>query len=668
MKKILINAPILSRSGYGEMARFALQALRQHEDKFDIYVNALNWGQTGFIFEETEEYNYITQLRIKTEQYVKLSGGNPQFDVSLQITIPNEWKKMAPINIGYTAGIETTHVSPAWLEPSQQMDKIIVISEHAKHTFENTVFGDDKGNHFKITVPIEVVHFPWKQVQDANIDLDLSSEFNFLTVNQWGPRKNIEGLISAFIDEFRDEDVGLVIKTNKAADSQMDKTIVDQQLTQLVASKGPKKCKVHLIHGTLTEKEMHGLYKHPKIKAFVTATHGEGFGLPIFEAVNEEMPIIATNWSGHLDFLSGLDKDGELKPMFAKIDYQIKPIQEQFVWAGVMEKGTGWAYPEVSSIRTRMREVYKDYPRFKSWSKKVSAYNKDKFEQQKIFDRFIGAVQNQRSIDEQIIFTETTPELPVDVKKISFCISTNGKKADKTAKTIASIKKTLASAQLTDSEIIVCGVVSPFKDVGGIKLVEASQDAETGMLAKLRNTAAEHATGDAIVFLDDDIIFEEGWAARLLQFSKEKHWDILGNKILLPDGGRYWDRAILNPHQMVSYDFVDTDPRLYQTGCFWIVRAEVFSKHKWDSSIEYYAQRNGKVNEDVEYSDRLKKAGYKLKFDEKNTVWHWDDNYQEVMINPLASICLKKDMIPANMLKELAIKPEFNKLVDYLSE
>lgn len=406
MKKLLINSPILSRSGYGEMARFALQALRQHEDKFDIYVNVLNWGQTGYVFEENEEYNYITSLRIKTEKYVQQSGGNPQFDVSLQITIPNEWKKMAPVNIGYTAGIETTHISPAWLQPSQQMDKIIVISEHAKQVFQNTVFQDEAGTQHKVTTPIEVVHFPWKKIEDGSIDLELPCEFNFLTVNQWGPRKNIEGLISAFIDEFRDEEIGLVIKTNQSADHQIDKAVIDQRLSQLVSSKGPKKCKIHLVHGSLTEKEMHGLYRHPKIKAFVTATHGEGFGMPIFEAVNEELPIIATNWSGHLDFLSALDKDKELKPMFAKVDFEIKAIQEQFIWAGVMEKGTGWAYPNISSLKQRMREVYKDYPRFKSWSKKLSTYNQEKFNKSKVDTCFVESVLGEK------IVTVSIEELP----------------------------------------------------------------------------------------------------------------------------------------------------------------------------------------------------------------------------------------------------------------
>lgn len=402
MKKIIINAPLLSRSGYGEMARFALDCLREKEDEIDLYVNVISWGQTGNIFEDTEQFRFINQLRLKSEKYIQSCNGKPSFDISLQITIPNEWKKMAPYNVGYTAGIETTHISPAWLEPSKMMDKIIVISEHAKQVFYNTIFQDQNGLQHKVTTPIEVVHFPWKQVKEAKINLDLPYDFNFLTINQWGPRKNIEGLVSAFIDEFRDEEVGLVIKTNKVSDSAIDRTFTQQQLQQFIDAKGPKKCKIHLIHGTLTEKELHGLYRHPKIKAFVTSTHGEGFGLPIFEAANEELPVIATNWSGHLDFLKGITKDGEEKYLFAKIDYEIKPIQEHFVWQGVMEKGVGWAYPDVNSIKTRMREVMKDYPRFKSWAKKVSERNKVVFDKKTVYKKFISCVDEQLSDSSKI--------------------------------------------------------------------------------------------------------------------------------------------------------------------------------------------------------------------------------------------------------------------------
>jgi len=652
MKKILINAPILSRSGYGEMARFALQALRQHEDKFDVYVNVLNWGQTGFIFERNEEFDYIMSLRIKTEQYIQRSGGQPQFDASLQITIPNEWKKMAPINIGYTAGIETTHISPAWFEPSRLMDKIIVISEHAKYVFETTTFQDQNGNIHKVSTPIEVVHFPWKQIEDASIDLTLPYDFNFLTVNQWGPRKNIEGLISAFIDEFRDEEVGLVVKTNRASDSMMDKIGVEKQMEAFVSSKGPKKCKIHLIHGSLTEKEMHGLYRHPKIKAFITATHGEGFGLPIFEAVNEEMPIVATNWSGHLDFLNGVDKEGQLKPMFGKIDYQIKPIQEQFVWPGVMEKGTGWAFPEHSSVRARMREVYKDYPRFKSWAKKVSAFNKDKFEKNKVFLSF-----NKN-------FIKQKPEKRISkITGLSFCIPTNGKRPEITKKLIKSIKK--QKWQDIKHEIILCGKIENFNNLNGIKIIDRSFEAENRKVAVLRNAAALSASYDTIVFCDDDIVLPDTWLEDTISFSKTNPWNVLSNKILSPDGTRYWDRAILNPHIMVDYDHTEEDTNLYQTSCFFMIKKEVFDKVKWDETKLVYADRQGEIPEDVQYSLDLNKAGFTLSFNQSAMVWHCDFSYTEYVTNNIA-VCLKKDMIKSISGREYFLDAceEYNNIIE----
>ena len=385
MKKILINGPLLSNSGYGEMSRFALNVLKEYQDKFDIYVNILTWGQTGWMHEETDEYTLIRNLRIKTEQYVQSTGNKPQFDISLQITIPNEWKRMASSNIGYTAGIETTHISPAWLEPSQQMDRIITISNFSRDVFLNTTFQDQAGNQHKVTTPIEVVHFPVREVSAKPLVLELPSQFNFLIVNQWGPRKNMEMLISSFIEEFRNEDVGLVIKTNQANDSQIDRDRVEGALKALIASKGEKKCRIHLVHGRLTSEEMDGLYSHPKIKAFVTATHGEGFGMPIFEAVNAKLPVIATDWSGHLDFLSIDDKK-----MFAKVDFELKQIEPQHVWQGVMEANSGWAFPTVASLRTRMREVYKDYGRFKSWANKLAEHNKEKFNKQKVYNHFFN--------------------------------------------------------------------------------------------------------------------------------------------------------------------------------------------------------------------------------------------------------------------------------------
>jgi glycosyltransferase involved in cell wall biosynthesis len=395
-KKILVSGPANSASGYGKMCRFALEALAEHPEQFDIYLNPTTWGQTGWLFEEDEQYRWLQALRVKTQQYVQTGG---QFDIALQITIPNEWKRMAPINIGYTAGIETHVISPAWLEPSNVMDKIITISEFSKSGFINTIFGNDKGQQFRVTTPVEVVHFPVEEVQTEESTLDLPSQYNFLTVNQWGPRKNMETLIKAFVDEFRDEDVGLVVKANTANDSVMDKTTTESRLTALLASLGARKCRVHLVHGRMTDEAMAGLYRHNKIKAFVTATHGEGFGFPIFEAVNAGLPVIATDWSGHLDFLTGEDD----KKLFAKVDFELKQIEPSHVWPGVMEAQAAWAYPTMGSLRSRMREVYKDGGRFNSWAKKLAAHNKEKFNSKTVCDKFVEFISGKTLVEQTLI-------------------------------------------------------------------------------------------------------------------------------------------------------------------------------------------------------------------------------------------------------------------------
>ncbi len=409
-KKIVISGPILSRSGYGEMARFAYRSLKAAEEACEVYLLPTNWGATGNIFELSEEKKEIDSLIVKTQQLIQQTGGQPNFDISIQVTIPNEWKKLAPINIGYTAGIETNGISPAWLQPSMQMDKIIVISEHAKSSFINTVFADQQGNKYSVTKPIEVCHFPVRDFKETELKLDFKHDFNFLTVCQWSPRKNVEQTIQAFIEEFGQENVGLVLKINTANDSLLDQEATETKLKQLLQKFPNRKCSVYLLHGHMSESEMQSLYKHPKIKAIVSSTHGEGFGFPLFEASYNELPVIATDWSGHLDFLTVKDEEGIEKKLFAKVDYELKPIAQEHTWQGVLEAGTLWAYPLQSHLKSKMREVHKDHGRFKSWSKKLSSHIRKQYTEEKLYDKFYELVSGEKLIK---IDTKELPKISI---------------------------------------------------------------------------------------------------------------------------------------------------------------------------------------------------------------------------------------------------------------
>jgi len=394
--RVLLKAPILSQSGYGHHSRTVLRALKKREDLFDIYVLALTWGQTSWLWEDNDERKWIDSLLQKTIHYSQHGG---QYDMSLQVTIPNEWEKIAPINIGITAGIETTKVSPQWIEKSYLMDSIITISEHSKWSYKNTKYpakDSNTGEEFVATVktPIEVVHYPVLRTEPADIKLDLTTNFNFLSVVQLSPRKNVGQTVKCFIEQFGDnEEVGLVLKLNMSKNSLIDRQHTFEGVKRILAEYPERKCKVYLLHGYMKDGEMSALYNHPKIKAFISTTHGEGFGLPIFESAYYGLPVVAPDWSGHLDFLymTSVDKKGKVKkkPMFSRVGYTLKPVEKEAVWDGVVQADSQWAYPEDGSFKMALDDLYNDYGRFKKRAKILQKWICEEFEAEKQYQKFI---------------------------------------------------------------------------------------------------------------------------------------------------------------------------------------------------------------------------------------------------------------------------------------
>ena len=406
MKKIIVRGPALSLSGYGVHTRFVLRALRMYEEFFDVYLINTNWGKTGWLWENNDERQWLDNIIKKTQHYIN-SGG--QFDMSVQVTIPNEWEQMAPVNIGVTAGIETTKVSSQWIEKSMLVDRIITISEHSKQVYENTSCQAQNAQtgevipEFKTTTPIEIVHYPVRDYEPAELGVEFDYDFNFLTVAQISPRKNVENLIRWFVEEFKNEEVGLVVKGSIVCNSQYDKEETQEKISSLLKEYPDRKCKVYLLHGSLTDEEMTYLYQHPKIKAYVTLAHGEGFGLPIFEAVYNELPVVAPDWSGHVDFLYAPVKDKKTgkekrRPHFAKVEYTLQPIQKEIVWPGVLEADSMWCHAKEGSYKRRLREVYKDYNRFKSQAKKLNKWVRKDFEYQRQHDKMIEAINGEKIV------------------------------------------------------------------------------------------------------------------------------------------------------------------------------------------------------------------------------------------------------------------------------
>lgn len=402
--KILLEAPILTQSGYGEHSRLVYRALKLLKSH-DIFVNPLDWGRTSWLSysnDDTERQEIEKSIFdfSKEVEKSKNNKGEKVFDMQIHVGIPNEFKKKAPYSICVTAGIETDRVSPEWLMQTHRgIDKIIVPSEHAKDGFEKTSYqvineGTKTETLLECACPVDVVPYPVKSIEPDHIEIDLKTKFNFLSVALLGPRKNLDQLIRCFIEEFKDESVGLVLKTGVSKGSVMDREETRNIIKKITKQLGIKnrKCKIYLLHGDLSESQIHSLYNREDIHAYVTTSHAEGYGLPIFESAYSGLPVIATDWSGYLDFLQApYLESGKLKnkKLFSKIEYELKTIQSEAVWHGVLTEDSRWAYPKDLSVKKQMRKVYNNIGMYKKWSNSL----KDTLIQTHSVDKVIRKMQ-----------------------------------------------------------------------------------------------------------------------------------------------------------------------------------------------------------------------------------------------------------------------------------
>ena len=420
--KILLEAPILTQSGYGEHARLVFKSLMLQKG-IEVYTNPLNWGATSWASSLSEDLKAEIDLSInRLGQYVQISQMQKQqlsFDVQIHVGIPSEFEKRAPYSICVTAGIETDRVSPEWILRSHKgLDKLIVPSQHAKSGFDNTKYevtdNQNKTMMLENISPIEVVPYPVKEIEPTHLDFKTETGFNFLSVALMGPRKNLENMIKWFIEEFKGDNVGLILKTGHRAGGAIDFEATVNVLEKLVGDQSERKCKVYLLHGDLEESEIHSLYLRDDVHAYVSATHGEGYGLPIFEAAYSGLPVVATDWSAHTEFLTAPYKEGgktKDKKLFAKVDYSVSEIPKEAVWKDILHEGSQWAYPKESSFKRQIRSVYKNHGMYKKWARSLQKHIVENYK----FDSVVEKMKN--CIFDGLGLQDSEVELDIDKLK-----------------------------------------------------------------------------------------------------------------------------------------------------------------------------------------------------------------------------------------------------------
>jgi len=398
-----ISAPIDTYSGYGARSRDFVKALIE-SNKYDVKILSQRWGDTrkGFL-NDFEEWSYLKKYIIPQMQ--------SQPDIWCQVTVPNEFQKVGKYNIGLTAGIETTACAPQWIEGCNRMDLILTSSNHSKNVFESTTYQvkDKEKNtesQIKLTTPVKVifeganldVYKPVKKFENQELYNHINNipeKFAYLFVGHWlqgelgQDRKNVGLLIKAFYEVFKGKSnaPALILKTSIGKGSHMDRREIQKRIDSIKKSvPGKKLPHVYLIHGDLSDSEMNEIYNHPKIKAQVSATKGEGFGRPLLEFALTGKPTITTGWSGHTDFL-----DPKLTPLMGG---KLNEIHESAQQKDMLIKGSQWFDVDHGHLGHFLVDVKKNYKQWTPKSKTLSNRLRKNFSFEAMKNTLIGILDD----------------------------------------------------------------------------------------------------------------------------------------------------------------------------------------------------------------------------------------------------------------------------------
>ena len=410
-----ISAPFDTYSGYGARSRDLIKAIIEL-DKYDVKLMSQRWGNTpwGFI-KNNPEWSFLNNHLHNHPQLTE------QPDIWMQITVPNEFQPVGKFNIGCTAGMETTLVDGSWVEGINRMNINLVSSEHSKQSFLNSTYEKKHTNgqslgQIKVEKPIEVLF------EGANIDIykvldilpknelhnsitSLPESFTYLFVGHWmqgdlgQDRKNVGLLIKAFYETFKNKakKPALILKTSGSGASYMDRNELLKKINQIkktvVSTNLPN---IYLLHGEFTDIEMNQLYNHPKVKAMVSLTKGEGFGRPLLEFSLTKKPIITSGWSGHIDFLNS--------EFTSLLPGRLENVHDSAAVPNMILKESQWFSVDHGAIGHYLKDVFENYKKYTDGAKRQAFKNKKEFSWE--------AMKNK--VNE--LFTQHIPDLPKKVE------------------------------------------------------------------------------------------------------------------------------------------------------------------------------------------------------------------------------------------------------------
>lgn len=338
--KVFLNMLTPAQTGYGYYCESYKRILKKLAEDGKIELKMI------YSYMSKEQYEKFTE---EEKEYVKDLKTIEDFDISISIGSPDIITHPQFFNVHTRYDIiATVFESPlwprAWIFPLKGANIVFVPS-----FFNATALTQNHG------VPAAVIPHPIEYKEPtpfSEIDeIRSKKKFLFGYVGDIIFRKNIEGTIKAFIEAFKNNtEVALVIKTYPSRSEHLKNIIVSMKREMNV-----KYPSIYIIDKMLTENELSYFYE--KINVFVSTTRGEGFFLPMYEAISHGKVVIAPDHTAIKDFI----KEGLLT-------YSAKPFQvhkEHLQYAHPNDFlryfiGSILYEPNYNEFKDLMMKVYKD--------------------------------------------------------------------------------------------------------------------------------------------------------------------------------------------------------------------------------------------------------------------------------------------------------------------
>lgn len=270
-------------------------------------------------------------------RYLRASGPDPGADISIGI---GTHRRMNEVTGRYRIGFivwEGTIIPETGLHNLRNLDEIWVPS-----TWGRSIL-------IQNGLPAARVH-----VIPEGVDPDIframepsayvrPRPFRFVCVGKWETRKGIPDLALAYSREFDpDEPVELVLHCFNQHIP--DFNISDALRNLNLPAHAPIRTSEPVSLGELV-----ALYNECDV--FVLPTRAEGWGLPLIEALSCGLPVIATNYSGHTDFLN--NDNGYLIDVAEMI-----PVDDRYFYGN--DAVGVWAQPDIGHLQQLMRRAYQN--------------------------------------------------------------------------------------------------------------------------------------------------------------------------------------------------------------------------------------------------------------------------------------------------------------------